>query len=115
MRVYSAGKIAVPTPGTPVPVWDAAVLGPAPRVTKIRIVPAPGNTKAIYVGCASDFNKTTGVGLVDHLNLETQGTTAGAGDRFLIEAHDVNTMPLDQYFIDADQANEGAIVSYWIA
>lgn len=106
-QVKSFGIITVASAGTPVPIWDPATKDPHYKVTKIRIVPLKTNTGDIYVGLAG-FNKTTGVGLIDHI---TKDPTTGAGDRFILESHDVNTLFPATIYLDADTGGEGAIVS----
>jgi hypothetical protein len=83
------------------------------RVTKIRITPLKGNQGDLYIGNVPNFDKTTGNGLIDRLMkpLATPSTL----DTFYVETHEnMNSLHTAQYFIDADNADDGAMVSVWI-
>jgi hypothetical protein len=106
MQVKSLGKITVTTSGIPVPIWTGSAHY---KVTKIRIIPLAANTGDIYVGLQG-FDFVGGAGLIDHI---TPDAATGAGDRFLIESHDANTLYPATLYIDVDAGHdgEGAIVS----
>jgi hypothetical protein len=106
-QIKSLGIITIASGGTPVPIWDPATKDPHYKVTKIRIVPLRGNAGDIFIGIGASFNKSTGVGVIDHI---TKEPTTGAGDRFLIESHDVNTLFPATIYIDGT-TNDGAVVS----
>jgi len=61
------------------------------------------------------MNRTTGVGVIKEFQPITE--TGGIADELILEAPVVGshaTFRLSDFFIDADVANEGLLVSYFI-
>jgi len=100
MTLTSLGRITVPTPGTPV------VLSTNVRTQAARLVfqTAPLNAGKTYFG-QTGMNKTTLAG-VSRILAPT--------DVYEVTTEDgMDGIPLAQVAIDADNAGEGLLVSYW--
>ena len=113
MRVYlprSLGKVRVTTPGTPVPVTTNTAL----RAAIIRFSVLLDGTGKVYLG-GNWMNSSTGAGVIKEFQPIT--ATGGIADELILEAPVVGshgTFRLSDFFIDADVANEGLLVSYFI-
>lgn len=110
------GKISVPTPGTPVHLTDTAVYqallaqGMDPRFMTCQAVMFQAwksNTGAVYVGRA-ELNRTTGANVGAVLAIPTTTTIPSFGASNHLAPAGIN---LDDYYLDADNANDGALVS----
>ena len=108
MRVVSLGKIAVPTPGTAVRVSTDATL----LAARLRFEAVVGETGRTFLG-VQGMNKNTGAGVVKEF--WPTGAGGGVADSFEIESGDgTNCLWPGAYYVDANTANEGVIVSYWV-
>jgi hypothetical protein len=107
MQAESFGKIAVPTPGTPVRVTTNTNL----RVARMRFAVVIGETGRVFLGVAG-MNKADGTGVVKQF--WPTGAGGGIADEFEVTAMDDRHLlvPSD-YYVDANNANEGLIVAYW--
>jgi hypothetical protein len=108
MQARSFGKIAVPTPGTPVRLTTDTNL----RAARLRFAVVIGETGRIFVGVAG-MNKATGAGVIKEF--WPTGAGGGVADEFTVETPDGEhfLVPAD-YYVDANAANEGLIVAYWV-
>jgi len=112
MRLHtprSLGKIRVTTPGTPVRITTDTTL----RATIVRFSVFIGGTGRVYLG-VQGMNRTTGVGVIK----EFWPTTAAGGiaDELILEAPVIGShslFRLSDFYVDADVANEGLLVSYF--
>ncbi|MGH9673565.1 MAG: hypothetical protein ACRD44_10320 [Bryobacteraceae bacterium] len=113
MEPHSLGKIAVSTPGTPVPFTTNATL----LVSRVRVQTVIGETGRIWLG-VSGMNKNTHVGVMKQF-WPTGASGAAASmpaDSWEInESGGDNTIQLSSLFLDAAVAGEGAIVEYWLS
>jgi len=103
------GLIRVPTPGTPVPVTTDTTL----FASQILFRTVPGATKPTYVGVAG-MNKSA-AGMVGVIAALAEPTAGGAQDGQAIPSSPYqwgNSLRLADYYVDADQANEGVLVTY---
>ncbi len=108
MQARSFGRIAVPTPGTPVRLTADTNL----RVARLRFAVVIGETGRVFVGVAG-MNKATGVGVIKEFWLT--GAGGGIADDFSIETPDGQHFVVSaDYYVDANTANEGLIVAYWV-
>lgn len=111
------GKISVPTPGTPVRLIDTAVFqaampaqGVDSRFTACQAVMFQawkGNTGAVYVGGAG-LNRSTGANVGAVLAIPTTTSIPSFGASNHLVPAGIN---LADYYLDADAANDGALVS----
>ena len=110
MIAIALGNVAVPTPGTPVPITAAlitaagGVLPPSGGVSKIEICAVPGNTGVVTV------KNSAGVpikGLPTPANGNTACFCAHA-------AQGGNTLNPLAFALDAATANDGAHVTLWL-
>jgi len=100
MTLTSLGTIAVPTPGTPVAVSTVF----SNSVARLVVQTAPNNTGRTYLGLTG-MNKSTLAGVTRILS---------ASDRYEVTTADgTDGISLAQLAIDADNAGEGLLVSYW--
>jgi hypothetical protein len=108
MQANSFGKIAVPTPGTPVRVSTNTDL----RVKRMRFAVVIGETGRVFLG-VTGMNKSNGTGVVKEF--WPTGAGGGVADAFEIWAVDERhpLAPAD-YYVDANNAGEGLIVAYWL-
>ena len=107
MTVNSVGKISVATSGTPVQVSTNLSL----YVNRVRFAVVIGQTGRVFLG-TSGMNKTTGAGIVK----EFWPTGAGGAIADSWEIHDptgANTLRLADFWVDANTAGEGLMVSYF--
>lgn len=107
MQARSFGKIAVPTPGTPVRLTTDTTL----RAARLRIAVVIGETGRVFLGVAG-MNKANGTGVVKEF--WPTGGGGGVADQIEIAAIDKRHLlvPAD-YYVDANNAGEGLIVAYW--
>jgi hypothetical protein len=99
MTLTSLGNIAVPTPGTPV-----ALSTGSSTAARLVIQTAPANTGRTYLGLTG-MNKFTLDGVTRIL---------AASDRYEVNTADgTDGISISQLVIDADNAGEGLLVSYW--
>jgi hypothetical protein len=118
MAQGSLGEITVPTPGTPVGVTTGTVYAPNPAggytksaaIHAILIQVLPGNTGKIYVG-GPGFNKSTGVGRYCILPIPTVNFLPAFNVALTIAP---NALTLNDYYIDADNADDGVTVSFLV-
>ncbi len=107
MQPTSLGKISVPTPGTPVQITTDKTI----RANRIRFQNVIGETGHTFMG-VSGMVKATYAGVIkDFWPTGAGGGVADAYEVFSSDGSDV-LVPA-QYFIDANNASEGLIVSYW--
>jgi hypothetical protein len=106
LQPRSFGKIAVPTPGTPVRVTSDTSI----RAHRIRFAVVIGETGRVFLG-VQGINKATGTGVL----FEFWPTSAGGGiaNEFVLESAEGELRPSD-YYVDANVAGEGLIVAYWV-
>lgn len=106
MTLNCLGKVAVPTPGTPVAINSSIVA----TASILFIQAIPGLTSKIYIGRQS-MNKTTLAGVFRILWPNPSG---GISDQFVLnDETGVDGIRLAEYYVDADVAGEGPLVSYW--
>lgn len=106
LQPRSFGKIAVPTPGTPVRVTSDTTI----RAHRIRFAVAIGETGRVFLG-VQGMNKATGAGVVKEF--WPTGAGGGVADELVIESAAGELRPSD-YYVDANSAGEGLIVAYWV-
>ena len=108
MQARSLGKITVPAPGTPV----RLTADPALTCARIRIQDVIGQTGRLFLGVAG-MDKSTGAGLIKEF--WPTGGGGGIADEITLDSPDgTNALRLADYYIDANIAGEGVIVSYWV-
>lgn len=106
MTLNCLGRVNVTTPGTPV----ALTTDPTAIASTLLIQTIPGLTSKIYVG-QKGMNKTTLSGVCRILWPNTNG---GISDQLMVNvASGTDQLHPSEYFIDADVAGEGVLVSYW--
>jgi hypothetical protein len=106
LQPRSLGKIAVPSPGTPVRVTSDTSI----RAHRIRFAVVVGETGRVFLGVAG-MNKATGTGVVKEF--WPTGACGGVADELVLESAAGDLRPAD-YYVDANTAGEGLIVAYWI-
>jgi hypothetical protein len=107
MQIKSLGKIAVPTPGTPVPLSATPLL-----VWKYRVQAVIGETGKVWLG-DNTLHASNHVGEIK--TFWPTGAGGGVADVFEDDADDDdNVIDLSQLRLDAQNAGEGAIVTTWI-
>ncbi len=106
LQPRSLGKVAVPTPGTPVRVTSDTTI----RAHRIRFAVAIGETGRVFLGVAG-LNKASGAGVVKEF--WPTGAGGGVADELVIESA-AGDLRLSDYYVDANTAGEGLIVAYWI-
>ena len=109
-RLLSLGRTLVPTPGTPVALTLPAALNP-PSCHAWVIQALAVNTGNVYVGLVG-LNRTTLENVLIVLPLPTT-TMLPVFSASL--AHAANALGLDALRFDADQANNGVLVSVIVA
>lgn len=107
LEARSFGKIAVPTPGTPARLTSDASL----RVARLRFAGVIGEVGRIFLGVAG-MNKANGAGVIKEF--WPTGAGGGVADEFVVESSNGDLLRPADYYIDANTAGEGLIVSYWI-
>ena len=106
MTLTCLGKVAVPTPGTPVAINPSIVA----TASILSVQAIPGLTSKIYIGRQS-MNKATLAGVVYVLWPNPSG---GISDQFLLKDETgADGIRLAEYYLDADVAGEGPLVGYW--
>lgn len=105
LQPRSLGRIAVPTPGTPVRVTSDTSI----RACRIRFAVVIGETGRVFLGLQG-MNKATGAGVVKEF--WPTGAGGGVADEFVVESASGDLRPSD-YYLDANTAGEGLIVAYW--
>ena len=105
LEARSFGKIAVPTPGTPVRVTSDVNL----RAVRLRFAVVIGETGRVFLGVAG-MNKATGAGVLKEF--WPTGAGGGTADELVLES--VNGLRPADYYVDANVAGEGLIVAYWV-
>ncbi|GIW55476.1 MAG: hypothetical protein KatS3mg082_1880 [Nitrospiraceae bacterium] len=106
LQPRSLGRIAVPTPGTPVRVTSDISI----RAHRIRFAVVIGETGRVFLGVAG-MNKATGAGVVKEF--WPTGAGGGVADELVLESASGELRPAD-YYVDANTAGEGLIVAYWV-
>jgi len=106
LQPRSLGKIAVPTPGTPVRVTSDTSI----RARRIRFAVAIGETGRVFLG-VQGMNKATGAGVVKEF--WPTGAGGGVADELVLESAAGDLRPSD-YYVDANTAGEGLIAAYWV-
>ena len=106
LQARSFGKIAVPTPGTPVRLSSDQTL----RVSRMRFAAVIGEVGRVFVGVAG-MTKANGSGVIKEF--WPTGAGGGVADEFVIDSPAGELRPSD-YYIDANTAGEGLIVAYWL-
>lgn len=116
MPVLILGKIDVPTPGTPVRLVDTsqyqalASQGQNPQFLTCQAIlfqAWKGNTGAVYVG-RTGLAKSTGANVSAVLATPTDNAIPSHGASNHLAPAGID---LSIYYLDADQANDGALVS----
>ncbi len=113
MQALSFGKIAVPTPGTPVRVTTDTNL----RVSRMRFASLIGEIGRVFLGVAG-MNKSTGAGVIKEF--WPTGAGGGIADAFEVCAEqrdlvdDRHMLAPSDYYVDANTAGEGLIVCYCV-
>jgi len=113
MQAYSLGKIAVSTPGTPVPLTTNTTL----LASRVRVQTVIGETGRIWLG-VSDMNKNTHAGVMKQFwptGASGADASVPADSWEMNESGGDNTIQLSSLFLDAAVAGEGAIVEYWLS
>jgi hypothetical protein len=106
MNINPLGKVAVPTPGTPVPLST----DPTATASKIFFQSIPGLTGKTYAGLPT-MTKSTLAGVTRIL---WPNPTGGFSENFWVVSQDGrNSIRLAEYAVDADVAGEGLLVTYW--
>ena len=106
MNMNPLGRVSVATPGTPV----ALAANNTATAAKIFFQVIPGLTGKTYIGKAG-MNKSTLAGVVRILWPNSGG---GFSENFWIETNNgTDSLRMSDYFVDADIAGEGLLVTYW--
>lgn len=103
---FTLGKIAVGTPGTPVRLTTNTAL----RADSILFSPIQANTGRVLIG-AVGMDKTALTGVIAEFS---ESATKFQGPLLLQDQTSQTSMQLSDYYVDADVANEGIIVTYWV-
>jgi len=106
LQPRSLGKVAVPSPGTPVRVTSGTTI----RAHRIRFAVAIGETGRAFLG-VQGMNKSSGAGVVKEF--WPTGAGGGVADELVLESAAGELRPSD-YYVDANTAGEGLIVAYWV-
>lgn len=106
LQPRSFGKVAVPTPGTPVRVTSDTTI----RAHRIRFAVAIGETGRVFLG-VQGMSKASGAGVVKEF--WPTGAGGGVADELVLESAAGELRPSD-YYVDANTAGEGMIVAYWV-
>ncbi len=105
LQPRSLGKVAVPTPGTPVRVTSDTTI----RAHRIRFAVAIGETGRVFLG-VEGMDKATGAGVVKEF--WPTGVSGGVAGELVLESAAGDLRPSD-YYVDTNTAGEGLIVAYW--
>lgn len=106
-QIVSLGKTVVPAPGTPVAIVIPPVLIAPPSVHAFIVEALKGNAGAVYLGDLT-LNRSTLVGCIIVLPIPTNNFIPTFSCSIVAGA---NPLRLDTLRIDADQANDGVLVS----
>ncbi len=107
MQPNSFGKISVPTPGTPVQVTTDKTI----RANRIRFQNVIGETGHTFLG-TTGLVKATFAGVIK--DFWPTGAGGGVADSYeVVSADGCDLLVPAEYFVDANNAAEGLIVSYW--
>jgi hypothetical protein len=121
--VIILGKVAVAVPGTPVRLTDtaeyraaiAAIFGSSanPFLTAQAVLfqAWKANTDEVYVGGAG-LNRTTGVGVAAVLGVPSAGSNPSFGAANQMSPAGID---LSAFYLDADVASEGALVTLLVS
>lgn len=108
------GKISVPVPGTPVAVGThalvVAALGSFRTVQAVLFQAWKGNTGLVYIGKAG-LDRTTGAGVGAVLPTPTANAIGAFGASNHLSPAGVD---LTTFYLDADVANDGAVLTLLI-
>ena len=107
LQARSFGKVAGPTPGTPVPITTDTNL----RAAKLRFAVVIGETGRVFLGVAG-MNKATGSGVIKEF--WPTGAGGGIADELVLESPNGDLLRPADYYVDATVAGEGLIVAYWV-
>ncbi len=105
MTIQPLGKITVTTPGTPVRVTSQTGL----RASRMLFATDPSDTGAIYLGVAG-MVKATRAGVIRVFTAPGTGPQDG-----LVLQTDRQTVNPGDYYIDADNAGQGLLVTLWLS
>lgn len=101
---FSLGKVAAPTPGTPVQLSAPASL---PAVRSLTFSVIAGGSGKVYLGVAG-MNKSTMAGVLKEF---WPNTGTGPDDTYVLQLHPREAYNVTDFYVDANNANEGLIVS----
>jgi len=107
LEARSFGKIAVPTPGAPVPITTDTNL----RAAKLRFAVVIGETGRVFLG-VEGMNKATGAGVLKEF--WPTGAGGGIADELILESQNGDLLRPADYYVDANVAGEGLMVAYWV-
>jgi hypothetical protein len=107
LQARSFGKVAVPVPGTPVPITTDTNL----RAAKLRFAVVIGETGRVFLGVAG-MNKVTGAGVIKEF--WPTGAGGGIADELVLESQNGDLLRPADYYVDANVAGEGLIVACWV-
>ena len=112
MQALSFGLIRVPAPGTPVRI----TLDDSIRAMMIVVKTVPGFTGRTYLGVEGmDKSAPTMTGVIRVLS-EPPAFGPQDGEALPVNSGGhANVLRPSDYWVDADVANEGVIVSYYVA
>lgn len=109
--IASAGPITVATPGTPVPAITNLPVTPRPYSCHGVLFQAlPTNTGKVYIGTA-EMDPTAFTGLFAMLAIPTDNQIPSFSAALTITP---NGMVLDQFYVDADNADDGVLLTYLV-
>ena len=109
MQAFSLRLIRVPTPGSPVQITTDGSLNAMQLV--VRTV--PGLTGRTYVGLAG-MDKASRNGVIRVLS-EPAAFGPQDGEAIPPSPNGANIVRVCDYWVDADVANEGVLVTYFVA
>jgi hypothetical protein len=111
MQAISMGLIRVPTPGTPVQITTNRSL----MVMQMMVRTVPGFTGKTYLGVAG-MNKSA-ANMPGVIRVLSEPAAAGPQDGEILPAENGgqgNVISASDFWVDADVANEGVIVTCFI-
>ncbi len=107
--IGAVGKVPVTVPGTPVPAYGTLSAREYNQgVHGVMFQALPANVGLVYIG-ASNMNKSTLVGVYAVLAIPTTNSKPSFS---VAQTISPNGLSLKEFFIDADQAGEGALVTF---
>jgi hypothetical protein len=109
MQAVSLGLIRVPAPGSPVQVTTDGSL----HATQLVVRTVPGFTGRTYVGLAG-MDKMSKAGVIRVLS-EPAVFGMQDGEALPPSPSGANILRVADYWVDADVANEGVLVTYFVA